>query len=256
MIPVFAPKYSLTASVANLFANGEQGAWYETEGFSRLSVVSNLMVTAISRASVNLQPEAELFRTTLIAGRPLADIDNSGRVTSQDALEYGRYVAGTATQPVVDYIEQVMHPYMLMNPGPYAAYLAFAEPNLFQTVVGVEPVTAINQPVGLMLDKSGNESLAKQPVEDSRPVYKSAPARVEFDGIDDELVTTFPVSLGSDCTVGRAIPGTGAQILTNQTVGTSFTNNVNCAALVVVDRALTSVETERLTAYLNAKVAT
>ena len=44
----------------------------------------------------------------------------------------------------------------------------------------------------------------------------------------------------------------GAQILTGQTIGTSFVDNVDHYGLVIVDRALTGPETVGLTAYLNA----
>jgi hypothetical protein len=85
----------------------------------------------------------------------------------------------------------------------------------------------------------------------SRPIFQPGPARIVFDGMDDAHVTTFPASLGSACTVARAIPGTGAQILTGQTIGTTFTNTVTHAGLVVINRTLTSSETANLTSWLN-----
>lgn len=86
-----------------------------------------------------------------------------------------------------------------------------------------------------------------------RPLYQSPPSRVVYDQVDDKIVATFASSLGSNVTIARAIPGVGAQILTGQTVGTSYTDNVNSAALIIVDRTLTGAETSALTAYLNNK---
>lgn len=85
--------------------------------------------------------------------------------------------------------------------------------------------------------------------------YDSAgfPRLVNFDTVDDALGTTFPTSLGTACTVARSIPGTGAQILTAQTVGTTFTDTTDSHALVIVDRALTASETTLLTGWLNGR---
>jgi hypothetical protein len=85
----------------------------------------------------------------------------------------------------------------------------------------------------------------------SRPIFRTNPARIVFDGVDDAHVTSFSSSLGSACTVARAIPGVGAQILTGQTIGTTFTNTVTHAGLVVINRALTLGETADLTRWLN-----
>jgi len=85
----------------------------------------------------------------------------------------------------------------------------------------------------------------------SRPIFQTNPARIVFDGMDDAHVTSFPSALGNTCTVARAIPGVGAQILTGQTLGTSFTNTTTHAGLVVINRALTPSETTGLTRWLN-----
>ena len=254
MIPVFAPKRSLAADIANLFANGEQGMWYEMTG---LIVHPGSMPTALLQAAVRQQPELTLFSVE-INGRALGDINNSGGarpISTSDASAYVEYNAGVASQTVIDYIEQVMQPYMLVNSNTYAAYLTLVDETLFRDTAGTDPVRAADQPVGLVLDRSGNDNHAQQTTANARPFYKTGPARINFDGVDDALVTTFATSLGSDCTVGRAVPGTGAQILTGQTIGTSFTASDDYSALVIVDRALTSVETKQLTAYLNARAA-
>lgn len=95
--------------------------------------------------------------------------------------------------------------------------------------------------------------MATQTLLGSRPFYRTEPSHLEFVA-PDNLITTFPSALGSACTVARAIPVTGAQILTAQTVGTTFTDTTNAGALVIVDRALTPEETTGLTDYLNSVV--
>jgi uncharacterized protein YqfB (UPF0267 family) len=85
-----------------------------------------------------------------------------------------------------------------------------------------------------------------------RPIYQVSPPRSVFDGIDDVHVVSFPSSLGSNCTIGRSLPGVGAQILTAQTIGTSYNVNVTDSGLVIVNRSLTAGETAGLTSYLEA----
>lgn len=63
---------------------------------------------------------------------------------------------------------------------------------LFQDSAGTVPVTAVEQPVGLMLDKSGRGNHARQATTTKRPVLKiDAGGRyyLSFDGVDDALQT-------------------------------------------------------------------
>jgi len=62
---------------------------------------------------------------------------------------------------------------------------------LFQDAAGTIPVTADGDPVGLMLDKSGNGYHASQSVSGARPVYRTDGVLhwLKFDGIDDFLST-------------------------------------------------------------------
>ena len=63
---------------------------------------------------------------------------------------------------------------------------------LFQNSAGTVPVTAVEQPVGLMLDKSGRGNHAFQATATSRPVLQQdASGRycLAFDGVDDWLST-------------------------------------------------------------------
>lgn len=93
----------------------------------------------------------------------------------------------------------------------------------------------------------------KQATSAARPLEKGSPYRIDYDGVDDSIGITFPVSLGAACTVARAVPGVGASILTAQTIGTSYTDNADHCGLIIVNRALTASETASVTAYLNAK---
>src|SRR5690554_962627 len=60
---------------------------------------------------------------------------------------------------------------------------------LYQDSAGTTPVTADGDPVGRMLDKSGNGNHADQSVAASRPIYRTDGVLhwLEFDGVDDSL---------------------------------------------------------------------
>lgn len=101
-----------------------------------------------------------------------------------------------------------------------------------------------------IMEATGNH--ATQTTVGLRPTYQVSPPRAVFDGVDDVMLTPFPVALGAGCTVARSIPGVGAQILTNQTLTSAFSDNVSSNALLIFPApALTAGETSDLTTYLN-----
>lgn len=95
---------------------------------------------------------------------------------------------------------------------------------------------------------------AVQETSGSRPTLKLTGERywLDFDGDNDALVTTFQ-DLGSDVTIGRSVPTTGAVIQDKQSVSGTFSDTEDYHALVIVDRALTSGEQSRLGAWLNSR---
>ena len=103
--------------------------------------------------------------------------------------------------------------------------------------------------------------IAHQITVTAAPVLKMHNAGVPylyFDGVDDIMHVDFfneswMGSLGSNCTVARAIPGVGAQILTGQSIGHRFSNTISHAGLLVINRPLTIDETAALTVHLNKK---
>ena len=129
---------------------------------------------------------------------------------------------------------------------------------MFQDSAGTTPVTADGQPVGKILDKSGRGNHASQATAASRPLKTSTGLSkwIDYDAVDDALNTTFPSSLGSNCTVCRANVGGAPTILTGQTIGTSYASSADHAGLIIVNRALTGQETTDVTAWLTAKGAT
>ena len=103
---------------------------------------------------------------------------------------------------------------------------------------------------------AGNHAVA--PSNAARPLKTSTSAAdwINYDAVDDVLNSTFPSSLGSSCTVARANVGAAPTILTAQTIGTSYADSTDNAALIIINRALTAQETTDVTAWLLAKGAT
>ncbi len=62
---------------------------------------------------------------------------------------------------------------------------------MFQDSAGTTPVTAVGDPVGKILDKSGNLKHATQATAASRPILRNDGTNyyLEFDGVDDSLAT-------------------------------------------------------------------
>jgi len=65
------------------------------------------------------------------------------------------------------------------------------------------------------------------------------------------LLADFPQALGTNATVVRAVPGVGAQILTGQAIGKTYSITGNTSAILIINRALTISELAGVTAWAN-----
>lgn len=84
-------------------------------------------------------------------------------------------------------------PASLFSGGQQGAWYDPSDVNtLFQDSAGTTPVTAVGQPVGLILDKSGRGNHASQSTPGSRPLYQvdgTGRAYLSLDGVDDWMIT-------------------------------------------------------------------
>ena len=83
-----------------------------------------------------------------------------------------------------------------------------------------------------------------------RPLLVANPQRLDYDAVDDNLITNLPTQL-TGCTVIRSVPNVGTQILTNQTIPTPYNDNIDHCGLIVINRDLTASETSQITKLFN-----
>lgn len=91
---------------------------------------------------------------------------------------------------------------------------------------------------------------AYQTTSSMRPLLAASPQRLDYDTVDDKLTTTLPAQL-TGCTVVRAVPNVGTQILTGQTIPATYEDNKDHCGLIVINRALTATETSQITKLFN-----
>jgi len=90
------------------------------------------------------------------------------------------------------------------SPADLTSLVAWYDPSdlttLFQDSAGTTPVTAAGQPVGLILDKSGNGRHASQATSTARPLLEDDGGKMclKFDGVDDYLSTSAIDLTGTD----------------------------------------------------------
>lgn len=82
--------------------------------------------------------------------------------------------------------------------------------------------------------------------------YRTDQNHIEYDGVDDKLITTLPAQL-TGCTVIRSVPNVGTQILTGQTIPATYEDNKDHCGLIVINRALTPSETSAIAAEFNKR---
>ena len=108
--------------------------------------------------------------------------------------------------------------------------------SMFQDAAGTIPVTADGDPVGLMLDKSGNGNHASQSTATARPLYKTDGTLrwLEFDGVDDILIASSvaPISNSFFQALGLKIKSVNGPTF-DTTVFGLYTSNLNRADIAI-----------------------
>ena len=114
--------------------------------------------------------------------------------------------------------------------------------NAFESSVDVESIA--------ITKVSDSINHAYQTTSAARPILRDAPRRIDFDAVDDKLVTNLPAQL-TGCTVIRSVLNVGTQVLTGQTIPATYEDNTDHCGLLVINRALTASETSQITKLFN-----
>lgn len=129
---------------------------------------------------------------------------------------------------------------------------------LFQDVAGTVPVTTNDNPVGKMLDKSGNNNHATQATSEARPLYNTEPSRLLLDKVDDSIVINFPKrivgSMMIATTTGTATYGVDIP-QGNLTLGGGYFPSNNIVGLVINEGELSENDKSKLVKLLVGKGA-
>jgi len=95
---------------------------------------------------------------------------------------------------------------------------------LFQDSAGTTPVTADGDPVGLMLDVSGNGLHLSQGLSSAKPTYRSSGGYswLSFDGVDDSIMAQTPQSISVPYSISTSVA-----VTSNDTRVSSSTSDLN-----------------------------
>lgn len=129
---------------------------------------------------------------------------------------------------------------------------------LFQDAAGIVPVTTNGNPVGKILDKSGNNNHATPPTGTARPLYNTEPSRLLLDKADDSIVINFPKRIVGSMTIATTT-GTstyGVDIPQgNLTLGGRYFPSNNIVGLVINEGELSENDKSKLVNLLVGKGA-
>ena len=290
---ILEARRSLGWKVGSLFANGEQGMVYDPSDMSTLfqDSAGTTPVTAVeqpvglvldksqglvlgpelvvgildSSANWTLDGAGSVSASSLVINSPVSTTTNqvyvppvagtfvagkSYSVTFTVVRTRGQFTCGIGSSPAYNSGN-------IAASGTYTLTLPCGggTPNRIFFASNASTVTNFIGSITNISVKRLPGNHANQSTAGKRPLLKNNGVAnyADFDAVDDELVATFPSSLGSSCTVAKSIPGVGASILTGQTIGTTYTISSDICALVITNDALTADETAKLTAYLNKK---
>lgn len=296
-------KLSFEIVMKKLFANGEQGFWYDPNDLSTMfqDAAGTVPVTAVGQPVGLMLDKSKgiTFGSEAIVGGNFengligAVTDGSGSV-SEWKLNTVNPISGTqdgkltvstpgSFRPVLFFnaeaktigaVYELSFDYKVVSGNPVIGLLfnGLSTHAVNKALSGTGRFTAryvaggsgisegiyfnVSSPFSLQIDNLSSKRVlgnhAYQTTSAARPILRDAPRRIDFDAVDDKLITNLPAQL-TGCTVIRSVPGVGAQILTGQTIPAPYNDNTDHCGLIVINRALTPGETSAITAEFNKR---
>ena len=130
-----------------------------------------------------------------------------------------------------------------------------------QDSAGTIPVTIATDPVGSMIDRSGNGNDGIQATTSLKPLYQTTPSRIVFDKVDDQLSTTLSSEINGTLMMSTAQGIIHCEIsvplgvYTIPSIASRFTGN-NFIQLILRDGALSVSEEIFIKDYLGNGIYT
>lgn len=263
-----------------LFARGEQGGWYEPSDLNNYGTLGSELVPDPEFSSAE---QWDCEDGSSVEGGVLA-FDISGERVGAMNAEGVRTIPGVSYEVVVDFKSRVSGSYYVIGfnivyiqSGSFQRVTRILQGNgniigirvysggtgeitrlsvrplislnkatMFQDVEGVEPVTSVEQPVGLIHDKSGNGNHASQLTVPARP-YLSA--RVNLLNNSNDLTQNYwTKAVAVEPNQPDPFGGSGAHLLTVETQGAYrriFRNNVTAVGVKSVHTIYAKAGTAR-----------
>lgn len=272
---------TLDQQIKKLFASGEQGFFYDTNDLSTMfqDAAGTTPVTAVGQPvglmldkSKGLALGVEIAPSlTSLAGWSVTGSPTSGTVTSdgdsitfnangtsvlallKTGLSVDKWYKATITVASVSglFVVEIAlggASFPITAPGTYSYFIRGRSNVYFRNSsnkITTAKITAIS-----VKELAGNHAF--QTTSAARPILRDTPRRIDFDAVDDKLITNLPAQL-TGCTVVRSVPNVGTQILTGQTIPATYEDNTDHCGLLVINRVLTPSETSAITAEFNKR---
>jgi hypothetical protein len=254
--------FSANWTPARLFMSSELGAWYDPSDLSMMYLTSaGLALTGAVGQAVGMFMDkrlgmargAELVTSPTITGNPAngstQTYSTGAVITAGKTYEISADVSGYSGSGTVGFSSTAIGvAYTATGNGRVGGIKTAAANGTISMFTGA--ANTANFSNISVKEIAGNPAI--QATAGSRPLL-AAGGKLDYDVIDDSLVTTWASSLGSSCTVARSVPQGEATILTGQTITTTYTDNTDHCGLVIINRDLTATETNKLRRWLNRR---
>ncbi len=260
-------KLSFEIVMKKLFSNGEQGFFYDPND------LSTMFQDAAGTTAVNAsgQPLGLMLDKSkgLVLGTELASVTEVVSLPVDDAGGVKTYPIGTVAAGKTYQISFTVSNFTGSGDvgiaGPSTQWLDGTAVNVssngtkrcIRTKLTTSEVYLYTRSTAACVfsnisikELKGNH--AYQSTSAARPILRDTPRRIDFDAVDDKLITNLPAQL-TGCTVVRSVPNVGTQILTGQTIPATYEDNKDHCGLIVINRALTPSETSAITAEFNKR---
>lgn len=267
-------KFNISSLIKSLFANNEQGFAYDPNDLTTMfqDAAGTVPVTGVGQPlglvldkSKGLVLGAELWNDSVVAPTGGSSKISHGvyRIYSSDGAYSAINISGVLTVGALYKLTFNIDSITLLGTG----ITNEGNPASIFNSLGKKTVYFFATAAAMSLKRAGgacdiqisNVSVkpvagnhAYQTTSAARPILRDAPRRIDFDAVDDKLITNLPTQL-TGCTVIRSVPNVGTQILTGQTIPATYEDNTDYCGLIVINRSLTPSETSAIAAEFNKR---